>query len=169
MKNNAYLCYMKKIAILLFVIFVSCRKEPITPGNYVTTPAPADTSHWYNAYTNGGTLPSWNNGASDNELIGTTWILTKIVINYSTTIKNDTLHFLTNTKYRVGNDTANYLVYPSQNNVTLTFQPLIPVNYMQCSTNQLGLGFAQGQYITGVEFINPYNINTNFKAWFTKI
>jgi hypothetical protein len=161
---------MKKLAVILFVLFVSCKKEPITPGNYISTAPKVDTSHWYTAYVNGGVLPSWNNGTnSDNELVGTSWILTKVVINYSTTIKNDTLHFITNTKYRVGNDTAHYSVYPSQNNVTLTFQPFLPMNYMQCSTNQLGVGFAQGQYITGVEFTNLYNVNSNFKAWFTKL
>lgn len=162
---------MKNLAILLLALFISCKKETITPGNYTIQPAQPDTSHWSNAYSNGGTLPSWgNNGAnSGNELVGTTWVLTKVVVNYASTIKNDTIHFITTLTYRIGNDTAHYSLYPSQNNVTLTFQPFLPMNYMHCSTNELGVGFSNGQYITGVEFINLYNTNSSFKAWFTKI
>lgn len=132
---------VKYIFNLAFVILLcSCNKDTITPGNYTIMPAQPGTSHWYNAYTNGGTLPSWtNNGTnSGNELVGTTWILTKVVVNYASTIKNDTIHFITTLTYYIGNDTAHYSLYPSQNNVTLTFQPFLPMNYMHCSTNVIG-------------------------------
>ncbi len=166
---------VKHIIYFAFVILLfSCNKDNITPGHYTIMPAQPDTSHWYYAYVNSGVLPSWGNENlnSSNELVGTTWILTQVLINLSTTIKNDTIHFVTNTVYYVGydvNNTAHYSLYPSQNNVTLTFQPFLPVNYMQCSTNQLGIGFASGTNITGVEFTNLYNTNSSFKAWFVRI
>jgi len=168
---------MKNILIFVFltsILFTSCKKEEITPGNYQAGQVPPhDTSHWQNQYGNGGTVPTGTGTDTvNNELVGTTWVLTKVVINYASTVKHDTIHFITNTKYYVGSDTnltALYTLYTSQNNVTLTFKPFIPMNYMQCSTNQLGVGFASGKYITGIEFVNQYNTVSNFKAWFTKI
>ena len=104
--------------------------------------------------------------------MNTNWVLTKIVAAFGTTTMNDTIHFISNNKYYVGSDTTNsglYTLYTSQNNVTLTFKPFIPMNYIQCSTNQLGVGFSKGTNITGVEFVNLYNVTSTFKAWFVKV
>ena|ERR1035437_7714283 len=162
------------LIIVIIGLFSSCKKDPITPGNYQAGTLPVDTSHWQNGYGNGGVLPNWPNGGSNNnELVGTNWVLTKVMPNgFGATAKSDTIHFVTNTKYYVGSDTTNsalYTLYTSQNNVTLTFKPFLPMNYMQCSTNQLGVGFASGAYITGVDFVNLYNTVSSFKAWFKKI
>jgi hypothetical protein len=53
--------------------------------------------------------------------------------------------------------------------MSLTFKPLISVNHIFCSTNELGLGFASGPQIIGVQFKDPYNTSNTFKAWFTKL
>jgi hypothetical protein len=159
--------------IALFIstlVFVSCEKETITPAKQ---PEPIDTTKWQDQYTNGGTLPNWNvKPNTNNELVGTNWVLTKIVAGFGSITMNDTIHFIANNKYYVGSDTTNsglYTLYTSQNNVTLTFKPFIPMNYTQCSTNQLGVGFSKGKNITGVEFVNLYNVTSTFKAWFVKI
>jgi len=159
------------IVLLITTLFlVSCEKEIITPTKQ---PEPVDTTKWQDQYTDSGTLPNWTvNQNTNNELVNTNWVLTKIVAAFGTTTMNDTIHFISNNKYYVGSDTTNsglYTLYTSQNNVTLTFKPFIPMNYTQCSTNQLGVGFSKGTNITGVEFVNLYNVTSTFKAWFVKV
>ena len=108
-------------------------------------------------------------------IIGTNWILIKVKTGAGvTTTYSDTLHFINNTKYTVGSDTSNkytYILQTVQNNVSLTFQPLKPINSMQCSTNQLGNGFAicPAGTVIFATFTDPYNTNSSFTAWFKKI
>jgi len=170
--------FKKWLIIMILVIIISevlssCTKEPITPGNYGAGEVPqADTTTWQSQFTNGGTIPSWPSQTYSNELVGTKWLLWKVSIGAVSTTKNDTIHFISNTKYQVNgvtNINYSYTLYASQNNVTLTFKPFQPMNYMLCSTNELGIGFANGPEITGVEFVNEYNVTSSFKAWFTKI
>jgi len=156
------------VIITVLLLFASCKKNNPQP----TTVEPVTTQPWENQYPNNGTLPTWTTSTSSDDLVGTTWVLTKIINGFGTTYMSDTLHFVTSTKYYVGSDTtqsALYSLYASQNNMVLTFKPLIPVNYIHCSTDQLGVGFANGTQIIGVDFVNSYNTSTNFKAWFTKI
>ena len=166
MKNYRNITWL--LVTLTTTIFFSCKKDnPVPIAD--TTPTPTTQT---NPYTNGGTLPNWTSGTQTNELVGTTWVLTKIINGFGTTIMNDTLHFVTSGKYYVGSDTTNsalYTLYSAQNTMTLTFKPLISVNHIFCSTNQLGPGFASGPLIIGVEFKDPYNTSNTFKAWFTKI
>jgi hypothetical protein len=167
-KNIAFLLGIITTVLIMFTV-TGCKKN--NPAPYVP-PTSVDTTNWQNQYTNGGTLPNWTSGTQTNDLVGTTWLLTKIMNGFGTTIMYDTLHFVTNIKYYIGSDTTNsasYTLYSAQNNMTLTFKPLMPVNYMHCSTDQLGLGFASGSQIIGVEFVNLYDTSTKFKAWFTKL
>lgn len=166
---------MKNLLFLISLIFLmtSCKKEVITPGNYTTT-QPSQNNNG-TSFTNGGTTPTWGNTTTNNDLVGTSWILIKVKTGAGvTTTYSDTLHFKTNTLYTVGSDTANkyqYVLQTVQNNVSLTFQPLEPINSLQCSTNQLGVGFAavpSGTVIFAT-FTDPYNINSKFTAWFKKI
>jgi hypothetical protein len=166
-KDLVFLVGVLTTLCLLF-LFTGCKKDNPTP--YI--PPSEDTTTYQNPYTNGGVLPNWTNGTQTNDLVGTTWVLTKIMNGFGSTTMHDTIHFVSNNKYYVGSDTTNsalYTLYSAQNNMTLTFKPLIPVNYMHCSTDELGLGFANGSQIIGVKFVNLYDTNTNFKAWFTKI
>lgn len=167
-KNITFLLCVITTTLILSII-TGCKKD--NPAPYVP-PTSVVTTNWENQYTNGGTLPNWTNETQINELVGTTWVLTKIMNGFGSNIMQDTLHFVTNTKYYIGSDTtksAYYTLYSSQNNMTLTFKPLIPVNNIHCSTDQLGVGFASGSQIIGVEFVNLYDTSTKFKAWFTKI
>ena len=161
------------ISIFLLLNLLGCTKDVITPGNYYPKAELIDSTKWQDDYVNGGVIPTFgNNNTQSNELVGTTWVLTKIQTAFVTTILSDTLHFITNTKYYLNSDSTykpTYGLYAAQNNVTLEFKPLVSMNYVQCSTNQLGVGFANGPQIIGVEFVNLYNTTTTFKAWFTKI
>lgn len=161
------------LTIIISEVLTGCSKEPITPGNYVVGDIPQqEPINWQSQFTNGGTIPTWTSQTYSNELVGTKWVLWKVSVGAVTTLKNDTIRFVTNNKYQVNGNTNvnyNYTLYNSQNSVTLTFAPFQPMNYMLCSTNELGVGFASGQEITGVNFENEYNVNTSFKAWFHKI
>jgi len=165
-KNLALLIGILTVVLLMFLC--SCKKETPKPVAKPTT----DTTTVIDPYVNAGVLPDWTTGTQTNKLVGTNWVLTKVINGFGTTVMHDTLHFVTYNKYYVGSDTtnsANYTLYSAQNTMTLTFEPLIPVNHIYCSTNQLGPGFESGPQIIGVEFKDPYNTGNTFKAWFTKI
>jgi hypothetical protein len=166
-RNTTFLLGMLLVVLLSFL--ASCKKE--TPKPIVKTTK--DSTVYVDPYSNGGVLPDWTSGNVDkNELVGTTWVLTKIMNGFGTTIMHDTLHFVTKNKYYVNSDTTNsasYTLYSAQNTMSLTFKPLISVNHIFCSTNELGLGFASGTQIIGVQFKDPYNTSNTFKAWFTKL
>ena len=166
-KNAAFLLGVLLVTLLFFI--ASCQKE--TPKPIVKTTK--GSTIYVDPYTNGGVLPDWTSGnVVKNELVGTTWVLTKIMNGFGTTIMHDTLHFVTNNKYYVNSDTTNsasYTLYSAQNTMSLTFKPLIPVNHIMCGTNDLGVGFANGPQIIGVQFKDPYNTSNTFKAWFTKL
>ncbi len=161
------------LTIILLLLLTGCTKEVITPGNYYPKAELIDSSKWQDDYVNGGVIPTFgNNNIQSNELVGTTWVLTKILTNYGVTLLSDTLHFLSNGRYYVNSDSltiAHYSLYQVQNYMTLEFKPLIPMNYMFCKTSNLGVGFANGQQIISVYFTNYYNTRPFFFAWFTKI
>jgi len=95
------------LCIGLFVIlslFASCNKEQITPGNYKAGTLPVDdTTTWQWQYGNGGTLPNWG-GNQGNDLVGTKWVLTKVMSGFATTYPNDTIAFVSNTNYTCNNN-----------------------------------------------------------------
>lgn len=174
MKNR-----IKTLTLILIIIFcllqICCEKGEITPGSYTPTPTPEKIDSVETIpFVDGGTIPTFPSGfQQNNELVGTSWVLTEVKIDFGTsTMMDDTLHFLSNGWYYVNSDStykARYLLYNVQNNVTLTFQPFIPMNYIMCSTNELGDDFVSGGQIIGVNFVNQYNTVSSFKAWFTKI
>lgn len=158
---------MKKILILvcLSTIILSCEKQV---GPYQQIPDPVDTTTWQDGYSDGGVLPGGGN-QSQNPLINTRWVLTKMMVGFSTTILNDTIHFIDNTNYKINSDIAikKYSYYTSQNLVTLTFHNFTPINAMSCTTNGLGIGFT---VINGAQFTYDYNQNQPpVKLWFEKI
>ena len=92
---------MKKIVFLIAVIglaLTSCTKENFEP-NYVEIPEEVvDTTAWNSGYGNGGTLPT-NTGTPVNDLVGTKWVLTKMVSAFATEFPNDTIDFVDGTHY----------------------------------------------------------------------
>lgn len=156
---------------LIPLLFFSCKKDAITPGNYTTTPAPQDTSHWQNQYSNGGTLPNWSNGNNNNELVGTTWVLTNLQTNFSTVLPIDTVRFIDNTYYTINGGavkTYQLSVGVASNSKTLVLNfhyPFGSGNY----AGEVASTFVTDSVMNNVEFENTQNALTTVRAWFVRI
>ena len=87
---------MKKLLFLLLILIVilsSCRKDDEYMPWTNTPEENNDTTQWQDNYTDGGTLPydtSYKSG-----IVGTKWVLTKMVTSFATEYPNDTIEFLT--------------------------------------------------------------------------
>ncbi len=155
------------LAILLF----SCKKEPITPGNYTTTAPLPDTSHWQNQYGNGGTLPTWGNGNSNNELVGTKWVLTNLQTGFSTMLPIDTIRFISNTYYTINSGAVKTYQFSSgvaSNSKTLTLNYHFPFGSGNYS-GEVASTFVTDSVMNNVEFKNIQNTATIVRAWFVRI
>jgi hypothetical protein len=160
------------ISIILAFIFTSCSKEEITPGSYSAgIPPPTVTPNWQNQYSNGGTLPNWGNVPSNNELVGTTWVLTKVVTAFSTSYPNDTIRFVSNNNYTLNSGAVRpYQITAgvASTNKTLSlyhFQPFGGSHY----SGQVGYYFVSDNMISQAEFHNIQNSTNTVIAWFTRI
>lgn len=165
---------MKKIALIfsLVILITSCKKEAITPGNYTAgTPTPQDTSTWQWQYQNGGTLPNWGGGNQTNELVGTTWVLTKVVTAFATSYPNDTIRFITNTNYTLNSGAVRPYQLTSgvaSTNKTLSLYYFAPFGGSHYS-GEVGQYFVSDAVINNCEFKNIQNTTSLVKAWFVKI
>lgn len=153
---------------VLSLIFISCEKE-LPP--YVDVPEEeVDSTLWSDDYTNGGTLPN-GSGGSVNELIGTEWVLTKVVSSFASEYPNDTIKFVDNTHYTL-NDGAvrNYQLsnITGSTNKDLSLYFFAPFGGSHYS-GQLGMYFSEDGKINNVEFEDINNSTTTIKAWFIKI
>lgn len=161
------------ISLVISFLLASCDKEPITPGNYQAgTPATTNNSNWQDQYTNGGTLPNWGSGGTqNNELVGTKWVLTKTVTAFATSFPNDTIRFVSNTEYTLNNGAVRQYQLSAgvaSTNKTLSlyfFQPFGGSHY----SGQVGYNFVVDGVITQAEFHNIQNTTQTVMAWFTKI
>ena len=87
---------MKKVIFIgLISLLVSCKKQKLSP--YTQVPEPVDTTVWQDSYSYGGVLP--NLGGSSQTLVGTKWVLRKVVAGFSITYPNDTIKFISNSSY----------------------------------------------------------------------
>ena len=164
---------MKNIIILLAIALVcltSCNKEIIEP-NYIEVPEEVtDTTAWYERYANGGTLPT-GNSTYTNELIGTTWVLTKMVASFSTSYPNDTIYFVDNVHYTLNNGAErNYQLnsLPSSSNFDLSLYYFSPFGGSNYSAN-IGKYFIDDEEINNVEFEGTQNSSSTIRAWLKKI
>jgi hypothetical protein len=160
------------LLILLTLLFFSCEKEPITPGNYQSGTPTEDSNDWVNDYTHRGTLPDWpTNFSNQNELVGTTWVLTRMTNGYATTFPNDTIRFVTNTNYTLNNGAIRPYQLSSgvsTTNKTLSlyyFQPFGGSHY----SGQVGYYFVDDGEINQAEFHNIQNSTNTIQAWFIKL
>ena len=159
------------VSILLGIVFTSCEKDPITPGNYTNSRPKQDTLHWQNQYNNGGTLPNWNSGSPTiNELIGTSWILTKVISGFASSTPNDTIKFVDNTNYTINSGAVKpYQLTASvaSTNKTLSLYYFYPFGGSHYS-GEVGETFVVDGVINMCEFKNIQNTTTTIKAWFIK-
>lgn len=164
---------MKQILFIITVAIVgltSCTKENFEP-NYVEVPEEViDTTAWNSGYGNGGTLPP-NGGTMVNDLVGTTWVLTKIVSAFATEYPNDTIYFVDNTHYTLNNGAVrNYQLssLPSSSNFDLSLYYFAPFGGSHYS-GQVGQHFIDDAEINNVEFTDIQNPSTVTRAWLEKI
>lgn len=165
---------MNKLIFLfgLIMLFASCKKDEITPGNYKTSPPPVDTSHWQNQYGNGGTLPTWTSGSDTNVAVGTTWVLTYLQVGFSTPpLPIDTIRFINNNSYTInGGSVRPYTltagVATSSKSLTLNYHfPFGSGNYV----GQVATTFVTDGVILNCEFVNTNTTTTTVRASFSKI
>jgi hypothetical protein len=171
-KRNKDFLIIMIISIILGVMLTSCSKDEITPGNYGPgTPPATDTTNWQDQYGNGGTLPNWGTTPTSNELVGTTWVLTKVVTAFSTSYPNDTIRFVSNNSYTLNNGAVRpyqLTAGVASTNKTLSlyyFQPFGGSHY----SAQVGFYFVSDAAISQAEFHNIQNTTNTVIAWFTKI
>ena len=170
----------RETKISLFIILLgavtclflaSCNKEPITPGNYkVGTQPEKDTSTWVWQYTDAGVLPNWPNNQT-NELVGTRWVLTKVVTAFATSYPNDTIKFVSNTNYTCNSGPLrNYQISAgvASTNKTLSLYYFLPFGGSHYS-GEVGYYFVSDGQINNAEFKNIQNTTSTIRAWFVKI
>ena len=164
MKNLIYI-------LLITIAFTSCTKEEFEgPYDQIEEVVVEDTTAWNAGYTNGGTLPT-GTGSADDDLIGTVWVLTKYVSAFATEYPNDTLTFVTKTKYTMnGGAERNYQLgtIPSSTNKELSFYSFFPFGGSHYSA-QVGLYFVDDGELNNIHFTDIQNSSNTIKAWFEKI
>ena len=158
---------MKYIGLLtLVLLMVSCKKYE---SPYKQVPDPIDTTQWQDSYTYGGVLPSGSN--SQNNIINTTWVLTKMVTGYSTTYPNDTITFISSSSYVLNQNgqrpyTISQITGSTNKSLTLYyFYPFGGSSY----AGQVGYYFVQDGFMNNIEFVNLQDNTSVIRAWFKKI
>jgi len=159
---------MKKLIFLLVLglVFTSCKKEEFGQYNQVLEPVdnlPTTT------YVYGGTLPS--TGTVSNDLVGTTWVLTKYVSAFATEYPYDTIAFVSNNEYTInGGAVRTYQLnsLPLSNNFDLSLYFFFPMGGSHYSGEVGGTFIGDGE-INNVQFQDIQNEGNTILTWFTKI
>ena len=163
---------MKGLIFLLFsslVMFSSCKKDDDDYQFTYQEPEDVDTSNWQDDFTSAGTIP--NNTSSDKPIVGTKWVLIKVVTAFATEYPNDTIHFVNASKYTInGGAERGYTLssIPSSTNYELSFYYFTPFNGSHYSGN-VGYYFVEDGEMNNVEFHNIQNTTSTIRAWFKKI
>jgi len=159
--------------VLVMTGFASCKKEVITPGNYILGQPSVDTTNWQSLYGDSGTVPTWsNNSSTPNELVGTKWVLTYLQIGFSTPpLSVDTIYFVNNTEYTI--NTGAVRTYQLSVGVTLSSKSLtLNYHYPFGSGNYTGevaSTFVSDGVILNTEFLNTNSSTTTVRASFLKL
>lgn len=163
---------MKKLLFLLVIATLglsSCKKDEYEPWVYVPE-EPQDTSKWQDNYTDGGTLPYDTSNAPT--IVGTKWVLIKMVTAFATDYPNDTLEFISSNQYTINNGPIprNYQLnsIPSSTNYDLSLYYFTPFGGSHYSAN-VGYYFIQDGVIDNAEFSNINNTTSKIRAWFKKL
>lgn len=169
MRNTNYLVPIICLIGMLIIFLTSCEKEEYEPWVYVDEET-QDTTKWQDNYTDSGTLP--NGTGTGNKLNGTKWVLTKMVTAFATEYPNDTLEFISNTKYLIngGAIPRSYQLnsIPASTNYDLSLYYFTPFGGSHYSAN-VGYYFAEDSVIDNAEFHNINNTTSTIRAWFKRI
>lgn len=170
-KNTKISMLIILLSIFICLLLASCEKEPITPGNYSGNKKEEDTATWVWQYADGGTLPNWGTGTLNNELNGTTWVLTKMVSAFATSYPNDTIRFVSNNDYTLNNSALRPYQLSSSagsTNKTLAFYYFAPFGGSHYSA-QVGFYFVSDGFMDNIEFSNIQNSTSKIRVWFVKL
>lgn len=159
---------MKKVIFIgLISLLVSCKKQKLSP--YTQVPEPVDTTVWQDSYSYGGVLP--NLGGSSQTLVGTKWVLRKVVAGFSITYPNDTIKFISNSSYVLNqNGQRPYTIsgITGSTNKSLTLYFFLPFGGSNYS-GQVGQYFISDGFMNNTQFIDLQNNTYNIIAFFEKI
>lgn len=158
------------IYLLIFgtLLAFSCKKEPLVEPINNNTNDTTNTYNWYDDYTDGGQTP---NNTNTNPIIGTKWVLTKYITGFGTQYPNDTLEFISATKYKINGGierTYNVAAVTGSTNKTLTLNFFYPFNGSNYSA-AVGAYFVQDGFINNAMFTDLQNSSVHITAWFKKI
>jgi hypothetical protein len=161
---------MKKLVLIfcLLFLFTSCKKTIVGP--YQQVPDPIDTTTWQDGYTSGGILPGGGT-QTQNQMIGTKWVLVKVVSAFSTNYPNDTITFISNNKYVLNQNAQRPYVISSitgSTNKSLTLEYFYPFGGSQYS-GQVGQYFVEDGFLRNREFTDLQNNTATLSAWLVKI
>jgi hypothetical protein len=160
---------MKRFLFILALglSITSCKKYE---GNYQQVPDPVDTISWQDGYQDGGTLPGGGT-QTQNTLIGTKWVLVKVVSAFSTTYPNDTITFVSNNRYVLNQNAQRpYSIsgITGSTNKSLTLYYFFPFGGSHYS-GQVGYYFVEDGLMSNIEFTDLQNSTSKIRAWFVKI
>jgi len=153
------------LSLIIAILAMSCQKDEITsPYGQVPEEVPVDTTTW----TDGGTITTGNDTL--NDLIGTTWVLTKYVTAFAVETPYDTIRFISNNEYTLNSGTARaYRLsnIPLSTNKELSLYFFVPFGGSHYS-GQVGKYFIDDGIISNVEFTDIQNTSMTIQAWFQK-
>jgi hypothetical protein len=156
--------------IIILLLSTSCYKE--TYPKYILGPEQVDTTKWDSKYENLGTIPGpVVPVVTHNVIYNTKWVLTKYITGFGTQQPNDTITFISDTRYKVNSQsseheyTINSLVGSTNYSLMLAFfSPFGGSHY----SGQVGQNFVADGVMNNVIFTDFYG-NATIKAWFKKI
>ena len=170
MRNTSYLVPIICLVSMLIILLTSCEKEEYEPWTYVPENQDNDTTTWRDNYTDGGTIPYDTSTAPT--LVGTKWVLTKMVTSFATEYPNDTLEFINSNEYTINSGpiprTYQLNSIPSSTNYDLSLYYFTPFGGSHYSAN-VGYYFIQDGVIDNAEFKNINNTTSKIRAWFKKL
>lgn len=163
------------IITLLFVViilsFSSCTKQETGKFEAVEEEV-FESTPWQDEYTNAGTIPNWDS-VEDNQLCGTNWVLIDVYANYAHVEKNDTIHFINNTKYTIGSNSYeySYVLSSTMGNSTLQLNTFIPINGLTLSCSNFWAGMFESIQVNGTMqlLLNDVYSTTTYSSTFKRI
>jgi hypothetical protein len=157
---------LKKLLPILLIV-TSCYKPT---GPYTQIPEDVDTTKWQDEYIDGG-LITYGGPEPNNILVGTTWVITKVVSGLSTNSPNDTLRFISDNRYTLNQNAQRLYTYSqitgsTNKSITLYyFYPFGGSNY----SSQISPYAVQDGELNNIEFTDLQNNTKIIKVWLKKI
>ena len=160
---------MKNLIICLSILALatSCKKYE---GPYEQVPETVDTTSWQDGYTDGGVLPGGGT-QTQNTLVGTKWVIIKIVSAFSTVYPNDTINFVNAGNYILNQNAQrpySYSQITGSTNKSLTLYYFYPFGGSHYSGQISPYAVEDGE-MNNIEFTDLQNNTSKIRVWLKKI